>query len=47
MKQLSMRAAIGEFVRDGDSVAMGLQLEQMIPFAAGHEIIRQKRRDLT
>jgi glutaconate CoA-transferase subunit A len=25
---------------------MGLQLEQMIPFAAGHEIIRQKRREL-
>ena len=25
---------------------MGLQLEQMIPFAAGHEIIRQKKRDL-
>ena len=26
---------------------MGLQLEQMIPFAAGHEIIRQKKKDLT
>lgn len=39
--------AIAEFVPDGCSVAMGLQLEQMIPFAAGHEIIRQKRRDLT
>ena len=26
---------------------MGLQMEQMIPFAAGHEIIRQKRRGLT
>jgi glutaconate CoA-transferase subunit A len=25
---------------------MGLQLEQMIPFAAGHEIIRQMRREL-
>lgn len=25
---------------------MGLQLEQMIPFAAGHEIIRLKRREL-
>ena len=41
-----MRDAIAEFVPDGSSVAMGLQLEQMIPFAAGHEIIRQKRRDL-
>jgi glutaconate CoA-transferase subunit A len=45
-KLLSMREAIAEFVVDGSSVAMGLQLEQMIPFAAGHEIIRQKRRDL-
>jgi glutaconate CoA-transferase subunit A len=26
---------------------MGAQLEQMIPFSAGHEIIRQGRRDLT
>lgn len=43
----SMREAIAEFVPDGASVAMGLQMEQMIPFAAGHEIIRQKRRGLT
>jgi glutaconate CoA-transferase, subunit A len=28
-------------------VLMGAQLEQMIPFAAGHELIRQARRDLT
>jgi glutaconate CoA-transferase subunit A len=42
-----MRDAIAEFVSDGASVAMGLQLEQMIPFAAGHEIIRQKKRGLT
>lgn len=46
-KQLSMREAIAELVPDGASVALGLQLEQMIPFAAGHEIIRQKKRDLT
>ncbi|MGA8673948.1 MAG: CoA-transferase, partial [Candidatus Acidiferrales bacterium] len=26
---------------------LGAQLEQMIPFAAGHELIRQSRRDLT
>ena len=32
---------------DGASVALGLQMEQMIPFAAGHEIIRQKKRGLT
>jgi glutaconate CoA-transferase subunit A len=42
-----MSEAIGEFVQDGASVALGLQLEQMIPFAAGHEIIRQRKRDLT
>ncbi len=45
-KLLSMREAIAEFVQDGDSVAMGLQMEQMIPFAAGHEIMRQRKRDL-
>ena len=42
-----MREVIAEFVPDGASVAMGLQMEQMIPFAAGHEIIRQKKRALT
>src|SRR5216110_3283584 len=46
IKLCSMRAAIAEFVPDGSSVAFGLQLEQMIPFAAGHEMIRQKKRDL-
>jgi len=45
-KIMSMREAIAELVHDGDSVAMGLQMEQMIPFAAGHEIIRQGKRDL-
>src|SRR5215469_18945280 len=42
-----MREAISRFVSDGDSIAMGLALEALIPFAAGHEIIRQNRRDLT
>ena len=46
-KQRSMREAIAELVPDGCSVAMGLQMEQMIPFSAGHEIIRQKKRGLT
>src|ERR1700719_3174433 len=46
-KLRSMRDAIADFVPDGATVAMGLQMEQMIPFAAGHEIIRQKKRDLT
>ena len=42
-----MREAIAELVPDGASVALGLQMEQMIPFAAGHEIMRQKKRGLT
>ena len=45
-KLTTMRQAIAEHVPDGASVALGLQLEQMIPFAAGHEIMRQKRRGL-
>jgi glutaconate CoA-transferase subunit A len=46
-KLLPMHDAIVELVPDGSSVALCLQLEQMIPFAAGHEIIRQKKRGLT
>src|ERR1700757_462629 len=46
-KLLSLHDAIAELVPDGASVALGLQLEQMIPFAAGHEIIRQRKRNLT
>jgi len=41
-----MREAIASLVPDGASVALGLQMEQNIPFAAGHEIIRQKKRGL-
>ena len=46
-KLLSMREAIARFVADGSSVLMGAALESLIPFAAGHEIIRHGRRDLT
>ena len=46
-KILTMREAISRYVGDGDSIAMGLALEALIPFAAGHEIVRQRRRDLT
>jgi glutaconate CoA-transferase subunit A len=46
-KLLTMREAIADLVPDGASVALGLQMEQMIPFAAGHEIIRQRKRGLT
>src|SRR3954451_8823678 len=45
-KLMTMRQAIAQHVPDGSSVALGLQMEQMIPFAAGHEIMRQKKRDL-
>ncbi|HET9399700.1 MAG TPA: CoA-transferase [Candidatus Acidoferrales bacterium] len=46
-KLCSMREAIAQSVRRGAMVLMGAQLEQMIPFAAGHEMIRQGCRDLT
>jgi glutaconate CoA-transferase, subunit A len=42
-----MRLAIAEHVPDGSSIALGLQMEQMIPFAAAHEMVRQKKRNLT
>jgi glutaconate CoA-transferase, subunit A len=45
-KLITMREAIASLVPDGASVALGLQMEQNIPFAAGHEIIRQKKRGL-
>jgi glutaconate CoA-transferase subunit A len=45
-KLCSMRDAIARFVPDGSSVVLGCQMEQMIPFAAGHEIMRQKKRGL-
>ena len=43
---LSLKEAIAEFVHDGDTVALE-GFTHLIPYAAGHEIIRQKRRDLT
>ncbi|HEV2289769.1 MAG TPA: CoA-transferase [Candidatus Acidoferrales bacterium] len=46
-KVVSMREAIGRHVPSGSMVLMGAQLEPMIPFSAGHELIRQGRRDLT
>jgi glutaconate CoA-transferase subunit A len=43
---LSLKEAVAEFIHDGDTVALE-GFTHLIPFAAGHEIIRQKRRDLT
>jgi len=40
-KLMPLREAVGRFVRPGSSVALGTCLEQMIPFAATREIIRQ------
>jgi len=43
---LSLQDAIAEFLHDGDTVAME-GFTHLIPFAAGHEVIRQRKRDLT
>lgn len=45
MQFLSLAEAIGELVRDGARVALE-GFTHLIPFAAGHELIRQHRRDL-
>ena len=45
-KVATMRDAVAALVRDGDSVAIE-GFTHLISFAAGHEIIRQGRRDLT
>jgi glutaconate CoA-transferase subunit A len=43
---VSLAEAVEQAVRDGDTVAME-GFTHLIPFAAGHEIIRQRKRDLT
>ena len=45
-KIVSLTDAVAELVHDGDTVALE-GFTHLIPFAAGHEIIRQHRRDLT
>jgi glutaconate CoA-transferase subunit A len=45
MALLSLREAIALHVRDGQTLALE-GFTHLIPFAAGHEIIRQGRRDL-
>lgn len=45
-KVMSMREAVASFVHDGDTVSLE-GFTHLIPTAAGHEIIRQGRRDLT
>jgi glutaconate CoA-transferase subunit A len=46
-KLISLPDAVERFVPEGGSVAAGLCLETMIPFAAGREIMRQGKRNLT
>jgi len=43
---LSLPEAVARYVEDGQTVALE-GFTHLIPFAAGHEIIRQGRRDLT
>ncbi len=45
-KLLTMSEAVERFVSDGDTV-MAEGFTHLIPFAAGHEIIRQRKRNLT
>jgi glutaconate CoA-transferase subunit A len=43
---VSLRDAVADLVKNGDSVAME-GFTHLIPHAAGHEVIRQGKRDLT
>jgi glutaconate CoA-transferase subunit A len=43
---LSLAKAVEDTIRDGDTVAME-GFTHLIPFAAGHEIVRQRRKNLT
>ena len=44
-KLTTLQAAVAEHVHDGD-VVYAAGFTHLIPFAAGHEIIRQRKRDL-
>ncbi len=43
----NMPQAVARLVRPRSSIVLGAGLEAAIPFAVGHEIIRQQRKDLT
>jgi glutaconate CoA-transferase, subunit A len=45
-KTTTMQQAVADLVRDGDTIAIE-GFTHLINFAAGHEIIRQRKRDLT
>jgi glutaconate CoA-transferase subunit A len=46
-KLMLLSEAVDRFVPDGSSIAMGLAQETLIPFAAGHELIRLNKKRLT
>src|ERR1041385_1104014 len=46
MEFLTLQDAVASHVRDGDQVALE-GFTHLIPHAAGHEIIRQRRKNLT
>jgi glutaconate CoA-transferase subunit A len=45
-KLIPLSEAVSRFVQDGD-IVYAAGFTHLIPFAAGHEIIRQRRRNLT
>jgi glutaconate CoA-transferase subunit A len=45
-KLTTLSEAVNALIKDGDTVALE-GFTHLIPFAAGHEIIRQRKRDLT
>ncbi|WP_058910551.1 CoA transferase subunit A [Entomohabitans teleogrylli] len=45
-KIMTLQKAVSELVQDGDAIALE-GFTHLIPFAAGHEIIRQRKKDLT
>ncbi|MQA74070.1 MAG: CoA transferase subunit A [Solirubrobacterales bacterium] len=45
-RTVGLQEAIAELVRDGDTIALE-GFTHLIPVAAGHELIRQRRRELT
>ena len=46
-KRMTMAQAVDKLIFDGAHIALCAALEQMIPVSAGHEIIRQQKKNLT
>ena len=43
---MSLAEAVATHVQDGCKIVLGAALENAVPFAATHELIRQERREL-